>query len=234
MQDAPTTFLYAFAVGLLHSLEPSHAKAVLASYFLDRRRTVVQAVAFAATVTLAHTLTIYALGAAGYALGAALDPELVETWSGRIGGLVMIGIGAWMFWNERRVKFHRHDACCHDHSHGHFFHHHLEHDHASKPSSLREVFVLGFCSGVIPCMTGMSVLVLAWTTSSPARGLALVAFFSAGLGLVVLAMCLLMQQAAQLMSRFWEKAENWNRFLPVLSAALIFLMGVAVLIHALM
>ncbi len=237
MNEAPLTFAYAFALGLMHSLEPSHAKAVLASYFLNRKRTALEAVMFALTVTLAHTLVIYAMAAVGYKIGLGLEGHAVklavETWGGRIGGGFMMTVGAWMFWNERRVKFHRHDSCCHDHSHGHFFHHHLDHDHAANPSSLRQIFALGFCSGIVPCMSGVTVLVLAWTTASPLRGLSLVAVFSAGLGLVVLAMCLAMQQAARWMNHFWEKSERWNRFLPILSSALIFLMGAAVLAHSL-
>ena len=227
MTEAPLTFAYAFLLGLMHSLEPSHAKAVLASYFLNRKRTAMEAVIFATTVTLAHTFVIYALAALGYWLGPKFRSEMMESWGTWLGGGLLMAVGAWMFWNERRVQFHRHDSCCHDHSHGHFFHHHLRHDHA-KTSSLREIFLLGFCSGAIPCMSGVTVLVLAWTTASPMRGLSLVAVFSAGLGLVVLAMCLAMQQAARLMDRFWEQSERWSRFLPIASSALIFLMGTIV------
>lgn len=81
MHDVPLTLISAFVVGLLHSLEPSHAKAVLAAYFLDRRRTLWEAVAFAATVTMAHTLTIFSLAVVGYALGPVLRGESVERWA---------------------------------------------------------------------------------------------------------------------------------------------------------
>ncbi len=224
--------IYAFVQGLLHSLEPSHAKAVLASYFLNRKRTVFEAFAFAWVVTVAHTLTIYLLTLAGYLVGSHFHSEQMEQWGERMGGLLMIGIGIWMFWNERSAGFHNKKLCSHDDSHGHFFHHHhYSHDHPA-PSSLREIFVLGFCSGAIPCMSGMTVMIVAWGTSSLWSGLLIVAIFSMGLGLVVLVMCLMMQQMASLMDRYWKNNERWNRFLPVLSSIIMFIVGGWIVIHS--
>lgn len=226
-------FASAFTLGLLHSLEPSHSKAVLAAYFLNRKRTLWEAVAFAVTVTIAHTLVIYLLAFLGFAAGFSLHPETGEHWSEVIGGMVMIGVGIWMFWSEWKVGFHRHPQCEHDHSHGHFFHHHdYRHDHPT-PASWRQIFLLGFCSGAIPCMSGMVVLVMAWTTASPAYGLALVAMFSLGLGLVVLIMCVAMQQMARLMDAYWQNSRRWNRFLPAFSSIIIVVMGVWVACHRL-
>jgi len=225
------TFTSAFTLGLFHSLEPSHAKVVLASYFLNQKRTVMEAVMFAMTVTAAHTLVIYLLALAGHVLGPHFNQEVVEHWGGKIGGILMMGIGLWMFWNERRAGFHRHDGKECDHAHGHFFHHHdYHHDHPS-PSSWRQIFVLGFCSGAVPCMSGLAVLVLAWTTISPWYGLSLVATFSLGLGVVVLGMCLVMQQMAHAMDRYWKSTTRWTRFLPVLSSVIIFLIGLLVSLH---
>ncbi len=227
------TFASAFTLGLLHSLEPSHAKAVLASYFLNRRRTMTEAVAFAFTVTLSHTLSIYALAALGWFVGPILRGNAVETWSQLLGGLLMAGLGAWMLRRERRAHLQDDMTCACDHAHGHFFHHPTYHHDHPAPSSLRQAFVLGFCSGVIPCLSGLAVLLMAWSTGSPAHGMALVAVFSAGLGLVVLILSLTMQQAAQVMDRYWKNAARWSRHLPVLSAALIFLFGVAVVVNTL-
>jgi nickel/cobalt transporter (NicO) family protein len=236
------TLATAFTLGLLHSLEPSHAKAILASYFLDRKRTVYEALVFAFTVTLAHTVSIYALALAGYTIAPFIQSELthghdhghesrVELWATFAGGVLMILIGIWMFWNERRAHFHKQGvSCCHNHDrdepHGHFFHHHDYHHDHPQPSSLRQIFVLGFCSGAIPCMSGLTVLIGAWSTAKPLYGMFLVATFSLGLGCVVLAMCLTMQQAPRLMERYWKGSAEWTRFLPVISSAIIFLTGV--------
>ena len=211
--EVSLTFASAFTLGLLHSLEPSHAKAILASYFLNRKRTAFEAFAFAFTVTLAHTLVIYLLAIIGYALGWAFTEneakrEVIEHWSEQIGGILMILIGGWMFWNEKKARFHECAEETHDpnHSHGHFFHHHsYHHDHPS-PSSLRQIFALGFCSGAIPCMSGLAVLTTAWTNASPWTGFLLLGAFSLGLGLVVLSMCLLMLQMPQMMDYFWKNS----------------------------
>ena len=225
---------YAFILGLFHSLEPSHAKAVLASYFLNQKRMAWEAVVFALTVTLAHTLSIYVLAIIGYAIGPLLKHEAIEHWSELASGILMMMIGLWMFWNEQKAKFHKDDdeACEHGTSHGHFFHHHqYRHDHPN-PSWWRQIFVLGFCSGAIPCMSGLAVLVAALNVSSTWIGILMVMNFSAGLGLVVLVMCLVMQQVPHLMDRYWKGAAQWNRFLPIFSAAIIFLVGVWVLLQA--
>jgi len=236
MDEASFTlgYLWAFTLGLSHSLEPSHAKVVLASWFLNRRRTAMEAVLFALTVTVAHTLVIYLLALAGQAFGAtfALDLNRGATarWSGLAGGVLMMAIGLWMFWDEFRAGFHREGGANHDHPHGHFFHHHhYGHDHPS-PSSLRQIFIMGFCSGAVPCVSGLAVMLLAWRVSLW-YGLALVALFSAGLGIVVLVMCLAMQQAASAMDRYWKESARWTRFLPVLSASIICLMGLVVVLQ---
>lgn len=232
MNDAVLTFGSAFALGLLHSLEPSHAKAVLASYFLDRRRTAAEAVAFSATVTLAHTLSIFALAAIGYALGPALVKEHLASSFEAAGGGLMLAVGLWMLWGERRANFHR--GCCGGDDEGHFFHHHGHGHHHPVPASLRQAFVLGFCSGSIPCLSGLAVLLMAWSTATPARGIALVLVFSLGLGFVVLALSLGMQQMARAMDRYWAGAARWSRFLPVASALLVLGMGAWVLAEALL
>ncbi len=219
------TLVSAFVLGLLHSLEPSHAKAVLASYFLNRRRTLVEALVFALTVTLAHTVTIFAMALAGFFLGPLFSSDSMETWSMRVGAGLMMAIGFWMFWSERKAHFHADEQLSEHGCQGHFFHHHDFHHHHAAPSSLREIFFVGFCSGAVPCMSGLAVLVMAWTTHSPARGVLLVTVFSLGLGLVVLASCVAMQQAARMMERYWDNAQRWTRYLPILSSALIFLVG---------
>ena len=223
-----TTLGSAFTLGLLHSMEPSHAKAVLASYFLNRKRTLLEAVLFAMTVTIAHTLAIYVIAIAILGLGLVLNHQTIENWGGLGAGILMVGIGAWMFWTEWRAKFHREESPGCDHAHGHFFHHHDYHHHHATPSSWRQIFVLGFCSGAIPCMSGVAVLLMAWATGSTWRGLSLVVVFGLGLGAVVLAMCVATQQAVQLMDRYWRKSARWTRFLPIVSSLLILLIGAVV------
>ena len=229
MTEISISLISAFTLGLLHSLEPSHAKVVLASYFLNRKRTLMEAIVFAVTVTIAHTLVIYLLAWAGYSLGPFFYHKTIEHWSELSGGILMVSIGGWMFWNERKVQFHKHES----RELGHFFHHHDCHHNHQVPSSWRQIFLLGFCSGAVPCMSGLAVLVLAWTQASPLYGLGLVTVFSIGLGLVVLMMCIVMQQTAHVMDRYWKNSERWTRFLPILSSIIIMAFGISVMIQGL-
>lgn len=234
MNEVPLGFASAFILGLSHSLEPSHAKVVLASYFLNQKRTLMEAVIFAVTVTLAHTLVIYLLAFLGYTIGPFFQSKIIGYGSELIGGVIMICIGVWMFYSEQKAGFHKHCGCEDHHSHGHFFHHHEYHHDHPVPSSWYQVFLLGFCSGAVPCMSGLAVLVLAWSTTSLIHGLTLVAVFSSGLGLVVLVMCIIMQQTAHVMDVYWQKSERWTRFLPVVSSAIITLTGLFVLLQGIL
>ncbi|MEK8022530.1 MAG: sulfite exporter TauE/SafE family protein [Candidatus Hydrogenedentota bacterium] len=238
MTDQPVfTFASAFILGLLHSMEPSHAKAVLASYFLDHRRTLAEAFFFAVVVTVAHTLTIYLLAALLLGSGSLLPDSLPfeEHHAEAVSGFLMVALGAWMLREEKRANFHRDNAPDHDHACGHLFHHHgYHHHHDAAPSSLRGIFVIGFCSGSIPCMTGIAVLLQAWVAETPARGFGLLGVFSLGLGLVVLVMSVATQQAAQFMKRYWNGASRWTRYLPTISGSLILLMGIFVLVRSLL
>ena len=191
-----------------------------------------EAVFFAVTVTIAHTLVIYALALAGFGLEPLLNRQTIERWSELSAGILMMGIGGWMFWNERRADFHRKETTTCDHAHGHFFHHHDYHHDHPIPSSWRQIFVLGFCSGAIPCMSGGAVLLMAWTTGSTWLGLSLVGVFSLGLGLVVLAMCVVTQQAARMMDQYWSQSSRWTRFLPIMSSILILMIGLGVAARA--
>ena len=72
--------LVAMGWGALHALTPGHGKTMVAAYLAGTRGTARHAFALGATVTVAHTATVFALGlrdadAVGvHPAGAALSP----------------------------------------------------------------------------------------------------------------------------------------------------------------
>ena len=62
--------LAAFAWGAVHALSPGHGKTMVAAYLVGTRGTARHAVALGATVTVTHTLGVFALGLVALALPA--------------------------------------------------------------------------------------------------------------------------------------------------------------------
>src|SRR5205085_12372623 len=67
--------LAAFGWGALHALSPGHGKAMVAAYLVGTRGTARQAVLLGATVTITHTIGVFALGLVTLALSDFILPE---------------------------------------------------------------------------------------------------------------------------------------------------------------
>lgn len=142
--------LAAFAWGAFHALAPGHGKAMVAAYLVGMRGTPRHAFALGATVTVTHTIGVFALGIVTLALSQYLLPEQLYPWLTLTSGLLVLLVGAGVLrsrirWARRRrasegggsaivaAVEHGHDHAAagvadhHDHSHGD--HDHGNHDH---------------------------------------------------------------------------------------------------------
>ncbi len=120
--------LAAFGWGAVHALSPGHGKAMVAAYLVGARGTARHAVALGLTVTVTHTIGVFALGAVALALSAYVLPEDLYPWLNLVSGLLVLGVGASVV--RARVRRARtraaHGSLGHDHDHGHD---HGGHDH---------------------------------------------------------------------------------------------------------
>jgi ABC-type nickel/cobalt efflux system permease component RcnA len=128
---------------------------------------------------------------------------------------------------------HRHgdDDHHHDHGHGHH-HHHLEPGRVS----VRQLVALGISGGIAPCPSALLVLMGALATHRVGYGLLLITAFSLGLASVLTVLGLLVVQGHRLLDRVqrWRHWKGqWMRWLPVGSAAVITLLGLAIAIYSL-
>jgi nickel/cobalt transporter (NicO) family protein len=133
--------LLAFVLGAAHALEPGHGKTVVGAYLVGTRGTPKHALFLGLTVTITHTLGVFALGlvtlfASRYVLPDKLFPILSF-----ISGALVLGIGANIFIKRLRgllgagAEHDHHHGHTHDHDHGHTHdHHHHGHDHAHAAS----------------------------------------------------------------------------------------------------
>ena len=104
--------LGAFGWGALHALSPGHGKAMVAAYLVGTRGSVRDAVVLGGTVTLTHTIGVFALGLVTLALSQYVLPEQLYPWLTLASGLMVVGVGAGVL--RSRLRSSRE----HGHAHG--------------------------------------------------------------------------------------------------------------------
>jgi nickel/cobalt transporter (NicO) family protein len=155
--------LAAFGWGALHALSPGHGKAMVAAYLVGTRGSPRHAVALGATVTVTHTIGVFALGVVTLALSQYVLPEDLYPWLTLVSGLLVVGIGATVL-RKRLRKRH-----VHSHSHG------------PEELSWKGLLGMGTAAGLIPCPSALVVLLAAISQHEVALGLVLITAFSLGL-----------------------------------------------------
>jgi ABC-type nickel/cobalt efflux system permease component RcnA len=198
--------LAALGWGALHALSPGHGKAMVAAYLVGTRGTARHAVALGATVTVTHTIGVFALGLVTLALSQYVLPEDLYPWLTLVSGLLVVVIGAGVLRSRLRA---RRAAHAHDHHH--------EHDH---DVSWRGLIGMGAAAGLIPCPSALVVLLGAISQHEVALGLLLIVAFSAGLAATLTALGLTVVYARRMTTRLRIPAA-----LPALSAVAIVAVG---------
>jgi nickel/cobalt transporter (NicO) family protein len=212
--------LAAFGWGAVHALSPGHGKAMVAAYLVGTRGTARHALALGLTVTVTHTIGVFALGAVALALSAYVLPEQLYPWLNLVSGVLVVAIGASVL--RARLRKHRHD-----HHHDHHHHHHHEHE-----LSRRSLIAVGVSGGLLPCPSALVVLLAAISLHRVGYGLLLILAFSAGLALTITGIGLVAVLARSAFKRFSFEGRLIS-LLPAASALVILAAGVAMTVHAL-
>ncbi len=121
-------FFAAMLWGAGHALTPGHGKAITAAYLLGSRSTPWHALYLGLTVTATHTIGVFALGIFTLVASQYIFPEHLLPWLEVVSGLIVLGLGAAMFWRRVRPLL-----AGHGHYHHHDFHHHGQ-DHSHDPA----------------------------------------------------------------------------------------------------
>jgi len=185
--------LAAFGWGAIHALSPGHGKAMVAAYLVGTRGTARHAVALGLTVTVTHTIGVFALGLVTLALSAYVLPEDLYPWLNLASGLLVLGVGASVV--RSRVRHARAHAKGHDHHHDHDHHHH---GHDLRP---RALLAMGASAGLIPCPSALVVLLGAIAQHQIGLGLVLIVAFSAGLAATLTGLGLAVVAAGRVSAR---------------------------------
>ncbi len=274
------SLLAALSWGAVHALTPGHGKTVVAAYLIGDRGTARHAAFLGLTVTLTHTIGVFALGGVAIYLSRYILPETLFPWLSVVSGLLVLAIGLSLLYNRSRTLFgasekarnmsseyadfthsyspgvhehshalvhathshsiheHPHEHVHSEHSHGHHEHTHGGHTHSHLPPGadgskvgLRSLIAIGVSGGLVPCPAALVLLLGAISLGRLGFGMVLVVLFSVGLAVVLTGIGLLMVYARRVFERYTFEARI-PRFLPIVSAAAISCVGLAILLGA--
>ncbi len=240
--------LFAFLWGAGHAFSPGHGKAVVGAYLIGSRGTARHAAFLGLTVTITHTLGVFALGLITLFASRCVLPDRLFPILTFVSGALVAGIGLSLFVQRLRamlgVPDHAHG---HDHPHGHSHEHSHSHDapgmhshgggmHShlppgadGAPVTWRSLLALGISGGLLPCPSALLVLLSAVALHRVAYGLVLVVAFSIGLAATLTGIGVAFIHAGRLLERARPglSSHPLTRALPIFSAFVITCVGAA-------
>jgi ABC-type nickel/cobalt efflux system permease component RcnA len=245
--------LVAIGLGAFHALEPGHGKTLVAAYLVGSHGTAWHALILGLTVTVSHTIGVYALGGVALFASHYVVPEQLYPWLGLTSGLLITGMGLVLFGRalEGQAEHGEHSHSPHDHSHGRHHNHTHAHNHShghshyghggahhhhhasDKVVGYGPLLTLGITGGLIPCPAALVVLLSAVALHRIAFGLLLIVAFSIGLAAVLVGTGLLFVSARSVAQR-WSGEGRWLDYLPFLSPLVMTPLGVVIAARSLL
>jgi ABC-type nickel/cobalt efflux system permease component RcnA len=208
----------AFGWGAVHALSPGHGKAMVAAYLVGTRGTPRHAVALGLTVTVTHTIGVFALGVVTLGLSAWIVPEDLYPWLNLVAGLLVAVVGASVLRGRLRARR---------------AHHHHHHHHHPDRITWRGLAAMGASAGLVPCPSALVVLLAAIAQHQVALGLVLILAFSAGLAATLTALGLAVVQSGRVLGRLPLVPSAAVAALPTASALAIVAVGSLLTLRAL-
>jgi ABC-type nickel/cobalt efflux system permease component RcnA len=236
----------AILLGALHGLEPGHSKTMMAAFIVAVRGTVGQAVLLGLAATLSHTAVVWAVALTGMYFGSRFDATTTEPYFELASGVLILAVALWMVWRTWPRRAHRHAHHGHDHHHGHeapglalaegeYADAHerahaedIQRRFSGKHVTTGQIVMFGLTGGLIPCPASITVLLLCLQLKKITLGAALVLCFSVGLALTLVASGALAAWSIRHVSRRWSGFGVFAERAPMVSAALIAVVGLVV------
>ncbi len=225
------SLLVAMFWGAAHAFSPGHGKSIVAAYLVGSRGTARHAVILGLTVTVTHTIGVFALGLVTLSLSAFIVPDHLYPWLNLVSALLIVAVGLSVLrWRLREWR--KRDAA-HDHHQGHDHHHGHSHVHdPDRALSARRLLGIGISGGIVPCPTALVVLLAAISLHRVGYGLILILAFSVGLAAAMTGIGLVAVTA----KRAFERVDfngGLIRLLPAISALVVLGFGLAMTVRAL-
>lgn len=233
--------LLAAGLGALHALSPGHGKAVVGAYLVGSRGTARHAAFLGLTVTMTHTIGVFALGLATLFASRYVVPERLFPLLAFASGAIILTLGLSLFIRRLRAvkgehlshEHHAHaDHEAPSHSHGGKIHTHLPVGAEGSEVTWRSLLALGISGGLLPCPSALIVLLSAISLNRVGYGLMLVVAFSGGLAATLTTIGLAFVYAGRFIKRPLGES-RLVKLLPVASALVIACVGAVICFEAL-
>jgi nickel/cobalt exporter len=222
----------AVALGALHGLEPGHSKTLMASFIVAVRGTRAQAALLGLSAAVSHSAIVWALAALALTYGDRLIADRAEPYIMLASGAIVVAMAGMML---RRAWQAANPA--HDRGHGHGHGHDRGHDRgigqrfAGAGATTRQVVLFGLTGGLLPCPAAVTVLLVCLNLKKAVLGAGMVAAFSTGLALTLVAVGLAAAWGVRHAERrFAVLPEGLAAWLPYLSPLLVFAVGAAMFV----
>ncbi|MBV8885801.1 MAG: hypothetical protein JO235_17650 [Chroococcidiopsidaceae cyanobacterium CP_BM_RX_35] len=248
------SLLIATVLGSLHAFSPGHGKTIVGAYLVGSRATARHAAFLGLTVTITHTIGVFALGLVTLFASHYIVPERLFPILSAISGGIVLAIGLSLF--ARRLHLvialgednhSHHEYHHHGHSHDHPHHEHSDtqavtHCHGGQshshlppgdgtPVTWNSLLALGISGGILPCPSALVVFLSAVSLHRVGFGLLLVLAFSLGLAGTLTAIGLVVVYLGSLIKRPLP-FKSALRALPIASALVIACIGAAICYEA--
>ena len=251
----------AFGLGAIHAMSPGHGKAVVGAYLVGSKGTPKHAIFLGLTVTITHTLGVFALGLITLFASNYILPERLIPFLSFVSGLLVLYIGLTMFksrlvaamgWEtaghhhghshshgDGHSHSHAPDEHSHDeHSHAHHEHTHTHdgHTHSHLPPenvSWKSLLALGISGGLLPCPSALVLMLSAISLNRVGYGLVLTLVFSFGLAATLTAVGLIFLYIGKAFGNSGLAENRFLKALPVFSALAIACIGAVICYNSL-
>ncbi len=217
--------------GAAHAFSPGHGKSIVAAYLVGSRGTPRHAVFLGLTVTVTHTIGVFALGLVTLSLSQFIVPDQLFPWLNLVSALLIVAVGVSVLrWRVREWR--KKDASARPpprpRAQPRSRHHH-NHDHAL---SARRLLGIGISGGIVPCPTALVVLLAAISLHRVGYGLVLILAFSLGLAGAMTTIGVIAVSAKRVFRRV-DFDGGLIRLLPAISALVVLGLGLAMTLRAL-
>lgn len=219
----------AFVLGALHALTPGHGKAIVASYLVGEKGTVWHAINLGLIVTVTHTASVFVLGLASVLLTAIFVPARVIKTLNMVSGLAVLGFGLYLLVKRGLVIIKKDRG--HDHGHEHEHEHEHEHHHEEMTISWKNLIPLGVSGGIVPCVDALAILIVAISLGKVFLGLGLLIVFSLGLAAALGGIGVAAVLAKNQLGKRVKNIEGMEKYVSLVSAAVVTLLGLGILLN---
>jgi ABC-type nickel/cobalt efflux system permease component RcnA len=246
--------LLAFGLGAMHAMSPGHGKTVVGAYLVGSKGTPKHAVFLGLTVTITHTLGVFALGLITLFASNYILPERILPFLNFVSGLLVFFIGVTLFkdrlfgamgWKPISPHHHGHEhdsdeehAHSNDgeHSHDGFTHSHggVTHSHLPPENvTWRNLLALGISGGLLPCPSALVLMLGAISLGRIGYGIILTLAFSLGLAATLTAIGFAFLYLGKIFDNPSLANNRIVKTLPVFSAFVIACIGAVICYNSL-